>query len=223
MSKKLTNRRFVYKRKRRLGRFRKRKSSAMTTAKRALRVAKSIAKKTEIKTDEDSNTGVVLTGGVTFDCSPSIAQGTTTTTRIGREINLKSFTMRINFKKNAATDHLQGRILFVKDLRCNGVLPVVTDVLNTATAHSLYNISEAENRGRFQILFDKMITIPENISSKVVKMYFNKRLGKSVYKATSTGGAIGDLEVGAFAIFWIPVNAALVHTCDWQGRWRFYD
>lgn len=105
------------------------------------------------------DTSVTLTGftnatpGQVFALN-RIPEGVDEQQRIGRKIHLMNSSMAFtwSFYNPAATEYLRVcRVMVVYDSQTNGVIPAVTDVLETADALSHNNLN---NSKRFRVLYD---------------------------------------------------------------------
>lgn len=105
---------------------------------------------------------IVATAGSIEDSINLVAQGVTESERIGRKCVLKSVSWR--YKVDLPEQDAQGtpgagdtlRIIMFLDKQANGATAAITDVLETATHQSFYNLA---NQNRFSILCDKLHNI----------------------------------------------------------------
>lgn len=161
--------------------------------------------------------GVNTTGSFTLMAKPQL--GSDMTDRIGRKIQLKSFYIRGFVATEAALNAvvgvnptMQARMIIFVDLQPNGAVPVVTDLLNTASPASHLNLS---NRDRFKIYCDKTFVFdPYLYSTTATQAYasasnqifqikkFKKINLEMVFNGTN-GGTIADITSGALYMFWI--------------------
>jgi len=107
--------------------------------------------------------------------------------------------------------------MLVYDRRPTGALPVITDILVTASPQSFLNDT---NSGRFNILRRWDWTFVGNNTtagqstaktSYIFNEFVNLRGKKGIFKAAGTG-AIGDIEQGA--IYLVTVGNAAAGTTD---------
>jgi len=93
----------------------------------------------------------VGTGAITL--LNGLTQGTTSVTRIGSRIEVKSVQFKYNFQSGTtATGVTPIRIKIVYDKEANGALPVATDIMATDQIDGLNNLYTA---GRFLTMYDQ--------------------------------------------------------------------
>lgn len=88
------------------------------------------------------------------------AEGDTQITRDGRSVQVVSCCLRGYLDLQAST-HLTEmgttvRLIVFVDTQCNGVLPVVTEVLQVASA---FAFMDTNNLGRFSVLYDRTVCL----------------------------------------------------------------
>lgn len=150
----------------------------------------------------------------------TVAQGASTSQRIGKKIALQSIQIRGNIESDAAAVFNDVANLIVYDKRPTGALPAITAILNTATSSSFNNDI---NSGRFRIVrrWDEYLvggttlaTTPYTEKSGIGFDHFVSLKGmKTVYKALGTG-AIDDIEEGA--LYFVTVGNTAAGTADAQ-------
>lgn len=147
----------------------------------------------------------------------TVAQGVGVTQRVGKKIMWKSMQLRGNAFANATATVATGAAMLVYDRRPTGALPVITDILVTASPQSFLNDT---NSGRFNILRRWDWTFVGNNTtagqstaktSYIFNEFVNLRGKKGIFKAAGTG-AIGDIEQGA--IYLVTVGNAAAGTTD---------
>ncbi len=107
---------------------------------------------------------VFALAGVVFDESLNIIpQGSTESNRVGRKVVVKHIHFRglvqSGVATTASTTDQVYRIIVYCDKQTNGAVAAVTDILESATVLSHYNLA---NSGRFRILYDQMRGLPIN-------------------------------------------------------------
>jgi len=142
--------------------------------------------------------GLSTTGTITLIAT--VAQGASVSQRVGKKILWKSLQFRGFINAGDTGTIADYAIIIVYDKRPTGVMPAITDVLNTANSLSFNNDA---NSGRFRILkrIDGVMIgnnlTPDTGCEMVDVSYYLKLRGlPCVYKAAATG-AIGDIEEGA--------------------------
>ncbi len=170
------------------------------------------------------------TAGTVSDALLTIAEGSGESNRVGRKIWLKSINIRILLSKSqdADQDQIIARVLIVQDTQCNGALPAVTDVLETADELSYLKLN---NTGRFRILKDKLVVLQSQAgfsvaspageySSKVALVKFRKKCNIPVMY-NGTAGTID--QIPSNNIFAIGIASAAVGNWSVACRFRFTD
>lgn len=161
-----------------------RRKGTRAIAKRAERQVKAIKRGFETKYFSNNFTTALSAAGAVTHMT-TIAQGDTALTRDGNKLTLKSCIIKASFvlspDAGGATLPDVGLVRFIVFQDTQQVadgIPAVTDVLETASATSLYNKS-IEGPKRFKILWDKLFTIPVYGSSNVTA---TNQLGGKVLK-----------------------------------------
>lgn len=198
----------------------------------------------ELKTIDLAATATSVDTTGAFVLLNGCIQGTDITERVGRKINVKSVFIRGRVEPAQAQipaaaggaetlGQLWRMIVFV-DMQPNGAAPAVTDLLNTAAAHSQLNLN---NRDRFRILKDKQFACPNsfkaftaagsaagNLGGSFGYKVFRKLDLETIYNA-GNAGTIADMTSGALYVFWIGTVAAGVvdGLATYTARVRFSD
>ena len=158
----------------------------------------------------------------------TVAQGASTSQRIGKKIMLKSLQCHALGQAGTAAVVNDCTVLIVYDKRPVGVLPAITDILNTANSNSFNNDA---NSGRFRILKRWDYTLIGNITApatgqEAIEGDFFLKLHDlpTNYKAAGTG-AIGDQEEGSLLLVTVGSNAAGTTAASFNAgfRLRFVD
>lgn len=141
----------------------------------------------------------------------TVAQGTTVNQRVGKKVFLKSLQCHGTAFQNTTATVNDITLLIVYDKRPNGTLPLITDVLNTASSLSFNNDA---NSGRFRILKRWDVNLSGNITSPATgkeiepaDFYLNLRDLPTTFKAAGTG-AIADQEEGSLLLITVGNNVA---------------
>lgn len=146
----------------------------------------------EFKVHDVSDSTTIPDGG-TVTCLNLIAQGDQSlSNREGLEIDLQSINARFKITSNDQTnDASLNRIIIFSDRHNQGVLPLVTELLEAA---SEMDFKEHDENNRFRIYYDKTFTITPMISEAHVIKFFKyyKRFKKPLrmyYKLTTAAQA----------------------------------
>ncbi len=168
------------------------------------------------------------TGSITLIAT--VAQGTTTSERVGKRIVWKSLQAHGSSSNGTTATRNDCSFLIVYDRRPRGALPAITDVLVTANSRSFNNDAFS---GRFAILkrVDYVLmgqggagTLTGNGFSKNVDFFLDLRKLKCNFAAAGTG-AIGDIEEGSLYLVTVGNVAAgtAAATLSLAFRTRFID
>lgn len=130
-----------------------------------------------------SNTGVI------GDNFVAIAQGDGISGRTGNSILVRSVAVNLTFTYNSTTPGLIRYMIFIDNQQISDTLPVVTDVLETASPTSYLN---KNNVGRFSILYDhRMYSDTQHPVQRINKFFklqhhvrFNGPLSTDIQKGT---------------------------------------
>lgn len=139
-----------------------------------------------------------------------ISQGTDATTRIGRKIKMKSLQIRWTVSTQLPATGLNPaglvagdvRVLVVYDRQCNGVLPAVTDILQSGTVSCVTSPMNLNNRERFIVLVDKFFHLdPQGPGSHVFRCYRKiPASAQDVIFNAGNAGTIADIVTGAVIV-----------------------
>lgn len=179
-------------------------SVAVRIAKGALSAVKKLRPETKHYILTQANgTGVSQTGTI-YRFTAGLSQGVTQSQRIGQEIRITSVQMKMLLASGGATPQFCRLIMFV-DKEMDGVLPVVTDVLNTADIRSPYN---SDNLGRFRIIEDKTMAMinDSTVELRPINRYW--RLGSKCQFAKLGDGSTADSLAGQPCLLMITDVAA---------------
>nr|UOF81670.1 capsid protein [Cressdnaviricota sp.] len=184
--------------------------------------------KTELKFLDVSVSNLQFNSTGTIRLLNGIVQGTDYNQRIGRQIILKSIYLRMYLFPNAAATNVGDvlRIILGFDEQPNGALPIVTDILTSASTTAANNLN---NRDRFKILVDKTFPVGQAITANAVAPIrgFKKVYKKCNWPVTYSGTTadIASLATGSLFILTVSENVAGI-TCwdaNYHSRIRFTD
>lgn len=175
----------------------------------------------------------------------TLAQGTTSTTRIGDSVRWTSIQFRCRLDGHATVDNIV-RLILVRDHNPRGVLPAYTDVYQgTPSTTNVMQYRNLKNINRFDILWDKFYVIPAQNSGsshvRVIEKYWNleKMLIKRNYRSKGKGkvadkalnettyiantGGIADIGEQGFFFIAVADNTASPIDFDYHFRNRYID
>lgn len=180
----------------------------------------------------------------TIACLNLIQAGSSYFNRIGRKIELKSFTIRGNIFTNATTTaYTFARMILFYDRQTNGAFPAVADLIqttdqtgaNTTTSWSGINMNY---RDRFLILRDMVFSMPSETDTAgsitaegladtsrenwVIKAHVKLKNLITQYRADSSPAVIGDIATGGLYLLFIGSTADKWGVA-WEGRLRYGD
>jgi len=186
----------------------------------------------ELKTVDVTPASANLSVTAGFVLLNGVAQGTDFTNRIGRKTHMKSIYLRFSLYPNNANSAPGGdfvRVIVFYDCQSNATAPVVGDVLQFSTSYlSPLNLN---NRDRFKILHDKVISMNANVYTATVltagdpvnknwKMYRKINLD-TVFG--DTAATIGSIQTGSIYLMYMSAGATSFSTLGYTSRIRFID
>lgn len=191
-----------------------------------------------------SEFATVGTGNNQIGAVNLIQAGSSFFNRVGRKIELKSFTFKgIVFPVRTQTNEHLARIILLYDRQTNGALPAVADILqttdqtgaNTTTSYSGINMNY---RDRFLILRDIKLALPSvtdtggvttNLGAidgvtPTTNISFHVKLKNLVtqYRADSSPSVIGDIATGGLYMLFLGnlIGSLGVATNGWNIAWE---
>ncbi len=171
---------------------------------------------TELKyLDQEESLNTIALAGELIAGGNNIAQGVGINQRVGRRCTIKGFHMRGFFRlpESSVVGNSSDiiRVIVVVDTQCNGLDPVLSDILEHAHLTAFYNL---EHRHRFKILYDKHVSLVskagkgENAAAGnwgQVSKYFEINIANIsvpiIY--SSTTGAVAEIRSNNIAVFGI--------------------
>lgn len=117
-------------------------------------------------------------GSIT-DLTASITQGTNENQRVGTQIMLKYFRLRVRaIGLNTSTNSsVQIRVLLVRGNAENGTIPTVATTLTTlGTANATITPYNWDNKSKQNVLYDKMVTVASGFSPSVSAGWQNDKM-----------------------------------------------
>jgi len=165
-------------------------------------------KDTTLSLSFDSSGSLTLLNGLT--------QGTTSSTRIGRRVTVKSIEWRFNCSTSTLTNWTSNRFMIVVDTQANAATPAFTDIYDSLSPSTLRNVS---NMPRFKVLYDSdefimignLSTSPGNdLIARAFKGYL--RVNIPVQYNVGTAGTIADIQTNA--IYFVAVGNSSASTTN---------
>lgn len=167
-------------------------------------------------------TNVVVSTTAILTLVNGLTQGTTASTRVGRQILMKSVEIKGHFVADSTTSITPVRCMLVLDHQPNGAAPAFTDIYDTAVPSSLRNIS---NKKRFKVLFDSgIIAITGNTSSSnentLVPYEHYRKLKVPVQYNSGNAGTIADIATNSLYMCFIGGTASGTADAAFTGQLR---
>lgn len=137
-----------------------------------------------------------INNAIHFELLNGMGMGTSASTRIGRQVILRSVQVRGAIQVTLTTGiRQQIRVMLVYDRQSNGVTAGITDVLNASDVASMKNLS---NKRRFKVMMDKFILLSAaDLAGEQQVLDFYRRLRHPVMFNDGNAGDISDIESGA--------------------------
>jgi hypothetical protein len=202
-------------------------SDAWSLAKRTAYGLNEIRKLVNIETKfvDTANGLTAATQSGVVVCVSQLAQGLTSTDRVGDSIKLQHIEVRGTVIINAAATNTTVRVLVFRDLDGYGTAPTGADVLEnvggTVAPNSPYKFNK---RDRFSILFDEMFQLQSVLAqgqSSAAWYYSSEHAGHVKYLGTTAAAASnGKGSVYVLAISEEPTNTPQF---DFYSRLLFTD
>lgn len=158
------------------------------------------------------------TAGTILNLSNDIAQGDNFNQRSGNIVTCIKHDIRLTSTATGTTNQVTRFIVF-QDLQNNGAIPVVLDVLDTATYMSPYNSLNVYQAKRFRILKDVSMNL--NVNGQTVKYRYVRlpKVGKIHYNGV--GGS--NASLGRGAVFILIVASASSGEYDFAWEMNYHD
>lgn len=151
-----------------------------------------------------------------------LSQGTTASTRIGRQILMKSIELRGHFQADSATTFTPVRCACVLDRQPNGAAPAFTDIYDAATPTALRNIS---NKKRFKVLFDSgVLAVTGNSSApndnSLIPYEHYRKIKIPVQYNSGNAGTVADIATNSLFMVFIGGTASGTADAGFTGSLR---
>ena len=211
-----------------------------TKANKALRLIRKLQGEEEIKEiigdtsatipNDDTWSNIPIIFGV-----PQTSGEQTAITRIGKKITIKSLAIRYSITQNSQeAQNAATRVVFFIDRRPRKTQVTEDEIWNTTDILAHIETQNKENKGRFQILMDKIIHWPTSLRGETSSATFSSqrpmvRLGKFYYgrdtvqEYSGTGAAIANIAINAFYMMAISSDSSQDSTLKVQYKVRFTD
>ncbi len=181
--------------------------------------------------DTDQTDAIVSASGAILSDTLIIAQGTTDSTRIGRQITLKSIGFKWSIKLPSSTTLTSTadtvRVMLILDKQCNGAAFAVTDILKTA---DLLSFNELNNKHRFRTLMDREYTLTasgigggettNDSGEDIIYDSFFKKVNLPIEYSSSTGAIT---EKRSNNIMCLVISTDGICAFDGKIRYRYAD
>lgn len=146
--------------------------------------------------------GYDTTGSITL--MNGVAQGTDYNQRVGRKTTIKSILVRTYVTLGSvAPVAANARFMIVYDAQANGATPAITDIITTVGTTSPQNLN---NRDRFRIIWDKIVSVSPNGTQIQYRKLFKKCWLEVINSGTAA--TIGSIQTGSLFFVTIGDNAA---------------
>lgn len=151
-----------------------------------------------------------------------IAIGDTNGTRTGNSILLKWIKCHAHLIKNGGVTVEQVRIVIVVDKQQIADTSVVFgDVVDTSLGNALIGPYKKVNAGRYNVIYDKLVTLHSNKPQAVLKIF--RRMPKK-FHVRYNGSNDTDIQKNGIYMFMISSSATPSGpTVDLHHRTKFYD
>lgn len=197
------------------------KANSKTMAKRVKKIESTLkVRKPEVKNVLHGafNQSLSITGAVVIQSD--IAEGITSLTRNGLDIQCLKFKMNYILNHDPGVNISRARILFVRDKQqIADTPPTVSDVLYNVALSPVTFYSEL-HKGRFDVLYDKTHTMD------VYKRYASGKISVNLSKKGAThynGSLASDTQKNQYYLMWISDQITYVPTMTYQTRLDYID
>lgn len=177
---------------------------ALATAKKALKIAKSVAKPMEYKykitAAQNVNVGQSLSNMYRLT---DIVAGDGPAQRVGQKITLKNLYLRFGIKiapglTSQANEQANVRCIIFRDMQSDTTAnPTYAEVFETAD--NIYTSLNSTNGDRFKVLYDQIYSLSRNGILSINRKYFKNMNSNVMYSNDTTGRDTGQLYVAWFS------------------------
>lgn len=145
-----------------------------------------------------------------------MAAGTSSTTAIGNQFQVKSWLWRASITPNATAGVNYLRVILVRDKQSSGAAPAIADILESSTNYMSPLADKYSDR--FKILFDKLYTVDTDANGAQVDKIYRKFNFKVVYDSASNLAYTNGLY-----LIQISDQATNGPSVAWYSRVRYID
>lgn len=166
-------------------------------------------------------TGNTISQTLTIQNLNLIDQGTTDITRIGRQIKITRVNIKGVFAINASATMTFVRVLVLIDKQVNQATFSASDLLfDTSANDNCVSLINLDNKGRFKILYDKIIALSP--SNAVGKFNYNKMMNLPIVY-DNTGNGVADLTQKSLYLCFVSNEATNTPAVTLHARVRYVD
>lgn len=168
-----------------------------------------------------TSAAITNTASISYQLT-AIAQGDDINNRNGNVITLTGFSYKgVLSNHTDASNGTMVRIVLVQDLQQVGDTgPGYTDIFEGLTIDSSLNDL---TRGRFKVLWSKLITINQSFSGQVLKRYIKKWIKFPNIKVRYNGSANTDIQKNGLYLYFLGDQATNTPTMDDQFKVYYVD
>ena len=201
-----------------------RRKGCCSIAKKALRVANSL-KKMKLKKYLDSNEidNTIVANTAEMRLLNGMTNGTSANQHEQDLVKLVSVSCKGCWYGGAVNEPMVARLMIVYDRSSDGVAPGITDILQTQSVYSLYNVQQ--ERGRFQFLYDRtwnlLPTTATMTAQKPFKLY--RKINRKASYQMANAGTIIDLKFGSLWYVYITTGNSGSAALSTVWRLQFVD
>lgn len=169
-----------------------------------------------------THSALAISSAATLHNIVEIAQGDTNSTRDGDSLKIISLMFKFTCKIHASALQTFIRVMLIKDTAHNSTTPTIGNILtSTGINASIVSGLAMNNRGRFQVLMNEIVSLDQNgKQSSVINKYFN--LEQHILYSGATGAASEQTRNSLYFIF-ISDEVTNTPTITYYSRLRFVD
>lgn len=139
----------------------------------------------ETKFQSETVAATLAVNGTVYDLTQNIAEGDSSTTRDGLQINMAKLKIRFEALLNTAASTDFVRLLIFQDTQSNGVAPTVAELLVSADPNAMLNNLVLVQK-RFKILLDKTWSMVTGSATRAIQ--FTRDINMKGVKISYLGG-----------------------------------